>query len=114
MLLQCPSLRGQHDFYNLSIGKFNYVGRSQTFRKRSLWGSGLVHRLREHIFALRGHQLGTIKQKQRRSRYFLMCMEHTHTIPTVMAITSVPDADAPAVEAATISESQPNTNNLQK
>ena len=33
VLLQCPSLRGQHDIYNLSLGKFNYVGRSQTLRK---------------------------------------------------------------------------------
>ena len=34
VVLQCPSLRDRQDIYNLSIGKFNYVGRTQTFRNQ--------------------------------------------------------------------------------
>jgi len=100
--------------YELFSDKFNYIVRTQCIRKSRVWGGGLLHRLREHLIGVKTHCMGTVKANKKRKRYFLVCMAVGQLYPCVMALYSVVDNEASAMEAAAISMGHTLCNNYSK
>ena len=98
--------------YQVQHGPYNYIGRLEWIRPSRTWGGGIVHRWREHFWGLYTHRQGTVAKRQQRSRYYLMGQELILSTLVILAIMNVPIATASAIEASTITLSQPNANNL--